>query len=235
MKEFSQAVCEKIGFYVYVLKDPRNSVIFYIGKGIGNRIFQHISGALKNNIESEKINLIREIHNSNLHVEHYILRHSLSEEQALEIESACIDLLGINNLTNSVKGHNSWERGLKTVDEVIQYYDAKVVTISESAIIITINRYYKRFMSQEDLYNVTRISWKLAERRLKHIKYAIASYRGIVREVYEIESWDKTKDGKRWYFTGNIAKDDIRNKYINQSLENYVKKGSQNPIKYTFK
>jgi uncharacterized protein len=38
MREFSKAVCERIGFYVYVLKDPRTSIIFYIGKGVGNRV-----------------------------------------------------------------------------------------------------------------------------------------------------------------------------------------------------
>jgi uncharacterized protein len=42
MTEFSQAVCERIGYYVYILKDPRNNLNFYVGKGKGNRIFQHI-------------------------------------------------------------------------------------------------------------------------------------------------------------------------------------------------
>jgi len=30
---FSQAVCEKIGFYIYILKDPRTKEVFYVGKG----------------------------------------------------------------------------------------------------------------------------------------------------------------------------------------------------------
>lgn len=233
-KEFSQAVCEKIGYYVYVLKDPRTSTTFYIGKGTGNRVFQHVYGALSNPTISDKLNLIRQIHNEGFKVEHYILRHGLTEELSFEIESACIDLFGIDNLTNFVKGHYSWERGMKTVDEVIQHYDARPITVIEPAIIITINRHYKRFMSDEKLYNITRSSWKIADKRTKTIKFAIASYRGIVREVYEIENWNKTGDGKRWYFTGKIAKDEIRNKYLNQSLENYIIRGSQNPIKYTF-
>lgn len=41
-KQFSQAVCEKIGYYVYILKDLRTAEIFYIGKGVSNRVFQHI-------------------------------------------------------------------------------------------------------------------------------------------------------------------------------------------------
>ena len=162
MKQFSQAVCEKIGYYVYILKDPRNATIFYIGKGIGNRVFQHVTGALTSPATSDKLNLIREIHDANLEVEHYILRHGITQEQALEIESACIDLLGLDNLTNAVKGHNTWERGLKTVDEVIQHYDAKIITITEPTIIININRLYRRFMTPQELYDATRSAWKVA-------------------------------------------------------------------------
>lgn len=234
MKNFSQAVCEKIGYYVYVLKNPITTTIFYIGKGINNRVFEHVEGALSNPINNDKLDLIREIHNSGKQVEHYILRHGLSEIQALEIESACIDLLGLENLTNTIKGHDTWIRGMKTIDEVVQYYDAKVVTISEPAIIININRLYKRYISDDELYNITRSAWKVASHRRDKVKYAVAAYRGLVREVYEIDSWNINSYGDRWEFVGKVANTEIREKYINQSVSNYVKKGSQNPIKYTF-
>lgn len=39
IKKFSNAVCERIGYYVYILKDPRNDTVFYVGKGKGNRLF----------------------------------------------------------------------------------------------------------------------------------------------------------------------------------------------------
>lgn len=232
IKEFSNAVCERIGFYVYILKDPRNDTIFYVGKGKGNRIFQHVQCALENETESDKYNLIREILNSGNGVEHYILRHGLEEKLAFEIESTVIDLLGLENLTNSVKGHDTWERGLKTVDEVFQHYDAKAVTFEEPCIIININRLYTRDISAQKLYDSTRASWIVGIKR-DRAKYAIASYRGLVREVYEIEKWQP--NGDRWEFIGKVAEDKIRDKYLNQSLENYIKKGGQNPIRYTFK
>jgi uncharacterized protein len=232
MKQFSQAVCEKIGYYVYILKDPRTSAVFYVGKGAGNRVFQHVNGALTSPTISEKLNLIREIHDNDLVVEHYILRHGITQEQALEIESACIDLLGLDNLTNSFRGHNNWERGLKTLDEVVQHYDAQIITFVEPTIIININRLYRRFMAPQELYDATRSSWKVAKHRRETVKYAIASYRGLVREVYEIEGWNSNND--RWEFTGKIAENQVRDKYLNQSLDNYIKKGSQNPIKYSY-
>jgi hypothetical protein len=234
MTQFSNAVCEKIGYYVYVLKDPRTSNIFYIGKGVGNRIFQHINGALNNFHQNDKLNLIREIQNSGHNVDHFILRHGLTANEALEIESACIDLLGLDNLTNIVNGHNTWERGLKSVDEICQFYAAKIITIIEPAIIITVNRFYERFMSADRLYKVTRSAWKVAKYRREKVKYAFASYKGIVREVYRIESWNFKADENRWEFIGSIAETEIRDKYLNHSLENYIAKGSQNPIKYSF-
>lgn len=232
IKEFSNAVCERIGYYVYILKDPRNDTIFYVGKGKGNRLFQHVQCALENVTDNDKYNLIREIHKDGKEVEHFILRHGLEEKLSLEIESTIIDLLGIENLTNSVKGHDTWERGLKTVDEVFQHYDAKAVTFDEPCIIININRLYTRGISAQKLYDSTRASWIVGTKR-DRAKYAIASYRGLVREVYEIEKWQP--NGERWEFIGKVAEDKIRDKYLNQSLENYIKKGGQNPIRYTFK
>ena len=45
---FNTEVSESLGNYVYRLIDPRNGETFYVGKGKGNRVFQHAAGALKN-------------------------------------------------------------------------------------------------------------------------------------------------------------------------------------------
>lgn len=42
---FTEQVCEKLGHYVYRLIDPRNGETFYVGKGTGNRVFQHLQAA----------------------------------------------------------------------------------------------------------------------------------------------------------------------------------------------
>ncbi|NDW11461.1 hypothetical protein D0T50_00975 [Bacteroides sp. 214] len=238
IEKFSQAICERIGCYVYILIDPRDKTVFYVGKGVANRVFDHVGCALDSETENDKYNLIREITSEGYCVEHLILRHGIDEKTALEIESCVIDLFdylyiitGKPSLTNIVKGHNSWTRGLKTVDEIIQLYDAKPVTLEEPCIIININRKYDAHMDDEKLYEATRASWVLGPKRNK-AKYVVAAYRGLVREIYEIESWNPIYD--RWEFFGKIADEPIRSKYKNGSLEKYIKKGGQNPIRYSF-
>lgn len=232
---FSNAVCERMEFYVYILIDPRTNTVFYVGKGIDNRVFNHVKEALTLPINHDKAKLIREIYNEGFEVIPKILRHGITQELAYEIECACIDLLGLDNLTNIVNGHHSWERGLSSIDEINQLYDAAPVVINPNhpTVMININRLYRRHMTPAQLYDTTRQSWKIAQSRRQHTQYAIAEYRGVVREVYVIDSWFQV-GANRWGFNGRIADPEIRDLYINKSVEAYRTRGSQNPIRYNY-
>lgn len=43
---FTPEVIDQLQYYVYRLIDPRNGETFYVGKGIGNRVFAHAAGEL---------------------------------------------------------------------------------------------------------------------------------------------------------------------------------------------
>lgn len=92
-------------FYVYALKDPRTkpSKPFYIGKGTGNRAWEHQA----NIDDSEKGCLIGEINNSGYKVIHTIIADDLTEQQALKIEAELISAFGIRSqgglLTNRIR------------------------------------------------------------------------------------------------------------------------------------
>lgn len=232
--KLSQSAIEKLGYYVYLLIDPTNNKVFYVGKGHGNRINQHVLGALDENLkETEKIKRIREIEKAGFEVKSYILRHELSEKEAFEVESAIIDLLGKENLTNIVKGRHSEDKGRMTLEDIKIKYEAEEAEINEQIILININKRYDRKMNKKEIYEATRKHWRVNISRVSKIKIACSVYRGIIREVFMIKRWLPSKEVKgRYLLEGYVAPSGARKKYINKSVAKYWKKGSQNPIKY---
>lgn len=236
INKFPKSVIEKIGYYVYVLIDPKTDQVFYVGKGKGNRIFSHINGAISSPLESDKLNKIRSIQSKGLQIKHKIVRHGLTEKESLEVEASLIDFIGIQQLTNLVHGHHSDNRGLMNITEVIAQYNAPKIAIKVPAILIVVNKLFKHGMSDEELYEITCGNWVLGERRNK-AKFAFAVYNGVIRQVYEIQKWKpvfarrkEQKTQQRWKFEGFIAKD--LQHYVGSSAEKYITFGAQNPIKY---
>lgn len=244
MKQLSHSVIEKLQYYVYILIDPRDNHIFYIWKWKWNRIYSHLNWAIKWDKPSDKINLIKEIIIEWLEVQHYIVRHGLTEKEALEVEWALIDFYWKNNLTNIVLGHDSNERWIMNITEININYDAEEVEICDKVILININNLYHFWISEKDLYEATRKSWVLNKDRANRADYVLSHYHWIVREVYEIDYWYESNEFKnvnetwwkitnwRYEFIWKIATQAVRNKYLHKSIKKYFKQWSQNPIKY---
>lgn len=238
----SPEVAFRLGFYVYLYTDPRTGKPFYVGKGQGQRTLSHLSGRG----ESRKVQVLQELKENELEPQIEILAHALpDEETALRIEAAVIDLLGLDDLSNEVRGWRSVQLGRISLKELLVYYDAKPVdAIDDSVMLIRINRLYRHGMSDLELYEATRGVWKVGNRRTE-AKFAFAVFEGVVREVYEIDSWQPAgsipyqsraeKDVKlpgRWEFLGKVAQQNIRDKYVGRSVKEYLPANAQNPIKY---
>ena len=247
--EFSQSVAERIGYYVYILKDPRDNQVFYVGKGCGNRIFAHVFDANFSCEPSDKLDRIRAIQAAGKDVVHLIHRHGLTEKEAFEVEASLIDFIGRLELTNLVHGVDSDERGHMKISEVIARYDAPRADIKEPVILIKVNQFYRRGIDANDLYEITRGTWKLSRRREK-ARFVFAVYKGIIREVYKIHRWNdvtRDNDARRDYIykiTGKIYPGgEVRSEfegeisselqhYVGKSTEDYQRLGAQNPIRY---
>ncbi len=233
----SDSTIKKLNYYVYLLVDPRDTrdkKIFYVGKGKGERIYSHVLTHFKGQKnKSLKLQRIEEIIEAGEQVQHFVLRHGLTEKEAFEVESAAIDLIGKQNLTNEVKGYHADERGKMTLKTIKLMYEPEKVEILEPILLININRLFNPDMTPYELYEATRKHWKVNKVKAESVKFICSVYRGIIQEVYKPQKWVKSGEYKdRYMFEGEVATEDVRQKYLDKSVKHYWKKGSQNPIKY---
>jgi len=236
-------VQDRLGYYVYLLTDPRDGKIFYVGKGRGNRIFAHARNALDQELASDKLDVIRAIGAAGLEVGYELLRFGMTENAAFDVEAAAIQLLGLDGLTNAVAGHHIATTGRMTVEVAISLFDAPPAPdITEPTLLIKIPRLWYPSISPAELYESTAGWWAIKNdlRRNKAL-YAFCVVKGVIREVYRITSWRQRREGDRdwendlgkvprWGFEGEIAEE--MGQYRNHSVKHLYKKGDANEIRY---
>ena len=103
----SQLNAAKGQYYVYILSRPCGTP-FYVGKGIGDRVFCHERDAINTTLRSHKLNTIRVLHAASAPIQ-YSVEIMASEEEALERERFLIlrhgrHDLGTGPLTNMTDG-----------------------------------------------------------------------------------------------------------------------------------
>lgn len=226
---------EKLGYYVYALIDPDGG-IFYVGKGKGNRAYQHATAVLKGRTEKPeelKLNTIRRIHKRGRAVGVEIIRHGLNEKEAFEVEGAVIDVLRLtgHHLTNQAVGKWARSQGYARLEELRARYAATPVEITHRAMLVRISKAYRAGISDEELYTATRQWWRLSPRRRPD--YAFSVYGGIVRAVYAIDQdrWEHDPVRGRWRFVGR-RDPDLETVYRWRDVSAYLPEGAQNPIRY---
>ena len=245
LKSFKKNTLEHLGYYVYALMDPDGS-IFYIGKGKGNRIFSHIKEFQKaKNLSSDdalskKLQHIKDIVDSGKQVKHYIIRHGLTNEHALIVESVLIDLfrqqkeLKLNNvesLDNKISGFQS--QGIHSIDEINIMYEKPEAQILPNEKILAINISLDSHDIKK-IYNRVRGPWVLDPNRANKADYIVACHNGFIIGVFKLnkkKGWYLSKDPGRYCFDGEIVIDEIvNNRLLHRSLNRT--QGSQNPIWY---
>ncbi len=145
-------------------------------------------------------------------------------------------MIGIENLTNKVRGHHS------QIKEIDEFLAEPLIDVEHHLILININNLYRKGMSKKELYETTRASWVVSLESVKNIKYACSVHSGIVKGVFEIKEWGIYENNIKGFmgndrkgFDGKPASKKIWDKYYNKDVSKYWKKGSQNPIKYVKK
>lgn len=219
-------------YYVYRLIDPRTFQTFYVGKGCGDRVFQHVKGVksliCKNDDAiSLKSQQIIEILECGKQVISIIHRWGLTESEAFEVEAALID--AYPGLTNIQSGHDA-ERGAITIEEFERFVQA---TDYEEPLedYVLIKTSVNAIQANGSLYDATRMSWRASLEKASQYKYVLSVISGIVREVYEA-SWYQEESG-RIAFNGEVSTNENLRSLIGKRIpDKYRQKGAANPFIY---
>ena len=238
INKFSKEVSDKLQYYVYRLVDPRTGLTFYVGKGKGNRVFNHAAGAIKFSKTSDsedeltaKIKQIQDIIASNLEVITIIHRHGMDEETALEVEGALID--AYPGLTNIQNGHGNSEYGCASAVQIQKMYEAEEAEIPAlKYLIIKIKQ--STIDERGSIYEAVRMHWHINEKQAKG-RIVLASVAGIIRGVFTVQDWlPSTECEGRMYFVGQEASNEVKNLFIGKRLpKKFIKKGAASPVRYS--
>lgn len=246
-------------YYVYGLRDPRDHKVFYIGKGTGNRVFEHERESLANpNSEKLKLKTIAEIKAAGFEVEKIMVHSGLTETEAFAVEAALINMfqyLQKDGLTNISAGHHSV--GAMSVEEFERIHGAEELQetdICHKVLVIKINKLYHRGMDADTLYDAVRGVWRASLKRVQMVDYVFGVYHSLIVAVYKPTQWYLCKDAperrprqdatltskteKRLYFVDEGYErgepmDEAEQFYLYKSIARLkLNQSAQNPITY---
>ena len=252
--ELPPEVAERLGpFYVYALVDPRDGEIFYVGKGTGKRLLAHgleadiLSGGRGN---QAKLARIREIRASGIEPRLDVIRHSLSESEALLVEAALIDTL--RGLTNAVSGHGSAAGRMPLSELVVTYGAEPIPAAAPPAMLVRLGAwreaheevepgYFRRAtgfsvgMSSQELLDATRCWWRVSPDSVQRrgIEHAVAVHEGVTRAVMTIRTWISRDDGRRAFAGRMVGSGPVFDAWVGPFGRRVpFAPNSQNPITY---
>lgn len=244
---FNQHAIEVLGYYVYGLFDPAQPEWpFYLGKGCGNRVFNHVAGTEKlgpDDLMSLKHERIAAINKAGAAVIHKVIRFGLSETEALKVEASLIDLVNHikpGHLTNLVSGHGVAESILDTADLAFAL-NATELDSEEPLLLIKIERRWGELLdgknrspssiTRPEIFDAVKGDWVVSVRRAKTARCVLAVARGLVRGVFVPADWVDAGYENRKRMTGELG-DDGHGDFVGKSVAHLASMGSQNPIRY---
>jgi uncharacterized protein len=214
-RSFDSDIAKALGEYVYVLRDPRDRKVFYVGKGNGDRLFQHFKEAdeakLSQRPWAAKLRRIVEIWEADEDVDWFIVRRNLgalvgsNPLTAFDVEGAIIDVLEIsqNGLAlNDIAGKGSKSSGILTSNDIFALA-AKDVGPSYMYELVFVFPIQNALAQGRSVYDATRGWWSVSQdlqSRQKALAVGIAN--GLSKEVYSVDCWRPASAIGKFEFNG---------------------------------
>lgn len=221
-------------YYVYVYTDPDTHRPFYIGKGTGHRVWQHMHFGKPRN---EKQRMLQELFAEHRNPIVEIVQWGLTSREAERAEAALIEYFGLKHLSNEQTG-----RGTEKINaEFLEYilHDAKLeqYRYGTEVAIIKVGEGYRPGMSRFELYDLVRGPWLAPNSEdIKRCDTILVVLRNWVIDVYRHPVWTFAGETARMSrennekggleFTANFASPATRNKYVGRRLTFTLVKGS---------
>lgn len=223
-RKFDPQEIKHLGTYVYILRDPRDGKIFYVGQGVENRIFKHFDDAdkwqLTSGLASSKILRILDIWANDEDVDWAIIAHKLSPERADAVESAVIDALSLSQngpALNQIRGPGS----SMLVPSDLANIAAAAVNPTQTYKTVFVFPVTNALAEGKNEYEATRRAWYVKESlRLANPAHAVGISNGVSVAAFSIERW--VKSGEKFAFEGEPGPAELAGKnwqkVINQAL-----------------
>ncbi len=225
--------------YVYCLTDLEKGKVLYIGKGCGNRVFEHEAQAFNLEItdpqaaEALKLKAIRKAKK----LGRFIISHHLTEAEAVVAETALMNFVQ-TVLKKKLNGKRAERSAFgSTVEEVERLYGFRPASVNEVfsdglILAVKVNNAFELSRDERQHYTVderdngnlksrTLGSWIVGKDMIKKVKYVVGIHPGAQNAVvsaYEVTGFDSItseKNGKlqtRYVFHSDSASDDVLEK-----------------------
>jgi hypothetical protein len=201
----------RLGKYIYALRDPRDKKLFYVGQGTGNRVFDHFNEADATNKESINLQIVSsktlrilDIWKHEEDVEWIILAYNLptNEFTADYVEAAIYDAL-LESQNGDTLNEVTPPRSTKLSSDEVIALAAEFVNPDigiENVFIFPIQNAVNRGAS---IYDATRMVWYVnhTNRNLQN-SIAVGLRYAISIGSYQINNWTNTVlDSNKHEFT----------------------------------
>src|ERR1700722_9672228 len=250
----SPGVWAKLRSYVYLLVDPRTGRPFYVGRGRNDRCFRHVgaaaTGADRSSATSEErsakypmLDRIREIEADHRSVRIDILRHGLNADEALLVEAATHDALGLPGRPEL----GSQRRSAVEVSSQL----AKRAKIRRGHQLVLLRG---GAAGTDTSYDRVRHDWRIGRRWTdpgspRSPRWAAIVAGDVVAAVYRIDGWEAHgarrsgvgpivdaglhRPPDRFSFAG-APDPELEDRYTGKSVAAYQGAGSRSPVTYVW-